>query len=143
MIDPRTHRITQIAGEPFDPSRDYAVALVRNFLVGLDHIEPLVRVAKEHPERVPEAGSGRDIKHVLIESFARDLYKRLPGFDVIDTNHDGRVSEEELQAAIAEVTHEAPSHVVADLMMDALDANHDHSVSRDEADAVLKKQAKT
>src|SRR5205085_1309458 len=49
-----------IAGAPLDEARDYKVALVRDLFLGMDHIEPLVRFAKEMPERVPPAGSGRD-----------------------------------------------------------------------------------
>ena len=37
------HRVTAIAGAPLDDAREYRVALVRNLLDGMDHIEPLAR----------------------------------------------------------------------------------------------------
>jgi len=67
--------IAAIAGAPLDVAREYRVALVRNFFTGLDHIEPLVRFAREHPDKIPPPTTGRDIKHFLVEAFARD-----PGF---------------------------------------------------------------
>ena len=133
MTVDETHRVTHIAGAPVDPSREYAVALVRNFLDGLDHIEPLSKFGREHPERIPESGCGRDAKQILIEAFSLSLYRQLAPFDVIDANHDGRISKNELEAAIAVVTHEVRSPVIASLVMGAVDTNHDELISRDES----------
>jgi len=65
--------ITAVAGAPLDLMREYRVALVRDLFTGLDHIEPLVRFASEHPEKIPPPTTGRDIKHFLVEAFARQL----------------------------------------------------------------------
>jgi 2',3'-cyclic-nucleotide 2'-phosphodiesterase (5'-nucleotidase family) len=65
--------IAAIAGAPLDSTREYRVALVRNFFTGLDHIEPLERFAREHPDKIPPPTTGRDIKHFLVEAFAGEL----------------------------------------------------------------------
>lgn len=65
--------ITAVARAPLDLTREYRVALVRNFFTGLDQIEPLVRFAQEHPEKIPPPTTGRDIKHFLVEAFASEL----------------------------------------------------------------------
>jgi 2',3'-cyclic-nucleotide 2'-phosphodiesterase (5'-nucleotidase family) len=65
--------ITAVAGAPLELTREYRVALVRNFFTGLDQIEVLVRFAREHPEKIPPPTSGRDIKHFLVDAFASEL----------------------------------------------------------------------
>jgi protease II len=52
---------------------------------------------------------------------------------VVDANHDGRVTEDEIAAAIARVNHEAPSAVAAQLVLQAMDAGHAGSISREDA----------
>lgn len=69
--------ITAVAGAPLDLEREYRVALVRNFFSGLDDIEPLVRYAQEHPDKIPPPTTGRDIKHFLVEAFASELRRTL------------------------------------------------------------------
>jgi 2',3'-cyclic-nucleotide 2'-phosphodiesterase (5'-nucleotidase family) len=128
--------LVSVAGAPLDDDRVYAVALVRELLVGMDHIEPLVRFAHEHPEKVPPAGSGREVKVVLVDAFSVALWRQLGGFDAVDADHDGKVTEPELEAAVAKMTAEAPSHVTADLVMHALDADHDQVISRADAETV-------
>ncbi len=126
--------LVAIAGEPVSASRDYRVALVRNLLTGLDHIEPLERFAAAHPERVPPIGSGREIKLVLVDAFSVDLWEHLGGFDAVDANHDGVITEPELAAAIGRATASAPSDIAAELVLHAIDADQDHTISRDEAE---------
>jgi 2',3'-cyclic-nucleotide 2'-phosphodiesterase (5'-nucleotidase family) len=116
-----------------DDTRAYRTALVHNLFEGMDHNEPLMQFAHDHPEAVPPAGSGRDIKHLLAESFAVELWKKLGGFDQIDTNHDGTVDEAEVMAALERITGHAPSHVVAHLLVHTLDKDEDEHVTRDEA----------
>ena len=116
-------------------TRDYRVAIVRNLLLGMDHIEPLVRFAASHPDRIPPPMSGRDVKHVLVDAFAVALWRKLGKFDEIDVDHDGVISEPEVAAALARVTAEAPSHVTAQLLVRALDRNADNVISRAELDA--------
>ncbi|MDB4939541.1 MAG: hypothetical protein JWP87_6513 [Labilithrix sp.] len=125
--------VTAVAGTPFDPDREYRIALVRELLMGLDHIEPLVRWATDNPSKVPPAGSGRETKLVLVDAFSVALWRAMGGFDEVDTNHDGVVTEAEVFAAAARVTADAGSHITAGFVVSALDENHDAMISRDEA----------
>ncbi len=105
----------------------------------MDHIEPLVRFAREHPEKVPPPSTGRDVKHVLVDAFAFELWRKLGGFDSIDANHDGVLTESEVADALARVTKEAPSHVTARLLVGAIDLNADNVISRAELDRIVPK----
>jgi len=122
-----------------DDTREYRVATVRNLFLGMDHIEPLERFAKEFPERVPPVDSGRDVKHVLVDAFAVELWRKLGGFDEIDANHDGVITEPEIAAALARVTAGAPSHVAARILLRAVDANNDELVSPSELERATKR----
>jgi 2',3'-cyclic-nucleotide 2'-phosphodiesterase (5'-nucleotidase family) len=128
--------VTAIGGAPLIEDREYRVALVRNLFTGMDHIEPLVRFAREHPEKVPPPDSGRDVKVVLVDAFSIALWKRLGGFDAIDENHDGVVTEPEVAAAVARFTAEPPSDITANLLINALDVDHDQVISRGEAERI-------
>lgn len=116
--------------DSLDDARIYRLALVRNLFEGMDHNQPLIDFARANP--IPAAGSGRDIKHVLAEAFAIELWKRLGGFDQIDANHDGVLDEAEVLAALARISPHAPSHVIGHLMMHALDRDGDDRIERDE-----------
>jgi 2',3'-cyclic-nucleotide 2'-phosphodiesterase (5'-nucleotidase family) len=129
-------RVTAIAGAPLDETREYRVAIVRNLLEGMDHIEPLVRFGREHPEKVPPPGTGRDVKVVLVDAFARALWQKLGGFDVVDLDHDGQVTPSEIQAAVARVTHTEPSSIAAGLVLNAIDVKHQGAITRDEVEAL-------
>ncbi|MGE5184889.1 MAG: 5'-nucleotidase C-terminal domain-containing protein [Acidobacteriota bacterium] len=72
--------VTAIAGAPIDDEREYRVALVRDLFAGLDHIEPLERFAREHPDRIPPPTTGRDIRHFLVEAFGGELGRTSAGF---------------------------------------------------------------
>jgi 2',3'-cyclic-nucleotide 2'-phosphodiesterase (5'-nucleotidase family) len=133
------HRVVSVAGAPLDEDREYRVAMVRNFLEGMDHIEPLVRFAQEHPDRVPPPASGREAKIVLVEAFARALWKRLGGFDAVDANHDGKVTGSEIAEAVARATRDAPSEVAAELVLKAIDVKHQGAITRDEVEDLEKK----
>ena len=134
-IEEGTNRALEIGGMPIIDGRDYRVALVRNLFSGMDHQEPLLRFAQKNPALIPPEESGRDIKQVLVESFSIALWKQLGGFDQVDANHDGVVTEEELAQAISRVAEDAPSALAAHLVMHALDRNHDQTLSREEAAA--------
>lgn len=127
--------VTHVRGAPLDPGRDYAVALVRNLLLGLDAIEPLVRFARENPDRVPDEDSGRDVRLVLVDAFSVALWNQLGGFDAVDTDHDQRVTSQEVREALGRITR-TPSAVTADLIVHALDTNGDKVISREEAASV-------
>ncbi|WP_437714057.1 5'-nucleotidase C-terminal domain-containing protein [Sorangium sp. So ce448] len=128
--------LSAIDGLPLVDEREYRIALPRGLLGGMDDIAPLVRFAQEHPEKVPPADSGRDPKLVLVESFAADLVRQLGAFEAIDADGDGRVSTEELRAAVSRATSETPSEVVVGEMMKALDRDGDKRVTRGEVDAL-------
>jgi len=114
--------LTAIAGAPLDDARLYKVALVRDMFLGMDHNGPLVKWASEHPERIPPAGSGRDVKLVLVEAFALALWRGLGGFDAVDADKDGVISVSEIAAALARATNEPASPITAGLVLGALDA---------------------
>lgn len=121
-----------------DDAREYRVALVRNLLVGMDHIEPLVRFAREFPDRVPPVNTGRDVKHILVDAFAVELWRKLGGFDEMDLNHDGVLDEAEIAAALARVTAAAPSHVAAQILIHAIDRNADGRISPSELEGATR-----
>ena len=131
------NRVTSIDGEPLDPDHLYDVALVRELLFGLDHVEPLVAWGKANPAMIPPAGSGREPKMLLVQSFAISIWRELGGFDALDANHDDQVTPSELQGALSK-RHPSvgPNKVLADLVMRAIDRDADHVISRTDAAAL-------
>ncbi len=129
------HQVTAIAGAPFDPARDYRVATVRVLFDGMDGIAPLLRFAREHPERVPARDSGRELKIVLLDALARSLWQSLGRFEELDADDDLRVSADELRAAIRRSTHAPPVVPLVDGILRTLDADRDGYISRGESDA--------
>ena len=127
--------VTAVAGQPLDLDRVYRVAAVRAFFTGMDHLEPLVAFGREHPEAIPHDGVGRELKEVLVEALALALWHHLGGFDAIDSNHDGVVTEADVSAAVARWTGERASPMTVTLVMNAVDKNHDRQISRAESDA--------
>ncbi|HEY8430110.1 MAG TPA: 5'-nucleotidase C-terminal domain-containing protein [Sandaracinaceae bacterium] len=123
------HRVTHVAGRPLDPAATYRVALVRNFLEGMDDIEPLVRFGREHPEAVPPEASGRGVKIALVSAFAAMLLEQLGGFEGVDANRDGRVTRGELAAAFE---RKAGSRAGAEQVLAALDRDGDGALTSDE-----------
>ncbi len=124
--------IVAVDGAPFDAARIYHVALVRNLLLGLDHVEPLERFGREHPDHVPPIGSGREVKLVLVDAFAAEIWRTLGAFEDIDRDRDGHVSREELARKIGEVSGRPASAVTTGLVMDALDDDRDGAIGREE-----------
>ena len=123
--------VTAIAGAPLDLDRHYEIALVRNLLSGLDRIEPLVTWANANPDHMPPLGSGRETKQIIVECFSIAIWRTLGGFDAVDTDNDGMVSEADVFAAMGD--HPGRSHVTAKLIVAALDKNNDQAISREEA----------
>ncbi len=136
MIVDANNQLTSVAGVPLDEARDYRVAIVRDLFGGLDHIEPLARFARENPDKIPAALSGREIKILLVDAFSVALWRELGGFDAVDANHDGIVTSAEVAAAVSRFAQEPLSPLTGDLVMHALDVDHDLGISRAEADAV-------
>lgn len=125
--------VLAVAHAAFEPSRDYRVAVVRDLFLGLDRIEPLVRFAREHPERIPAVGSSRTPKELLVRSFSAQLWKQLGGFDVLDRNHDGKVTSDEIAAALEDAHKGEAAELVAELVLHALDVDRDDAISPQDA----------
>jgi hypothetical protein len=125
------NHVTSVANAPFDPARKYSVALVRELCFGLDHNDALIAYAQNHPEEIPHAGGLHTPKELLVRSFALSLWKQLGGFAAIDANNDGKISREEIVAALVREHHDAPD-LVGDLVANALDVDHDGHVTPDE-----------
>lgn len=126
--------VLSVDGAPLDPERIYDVALVREILFGLDHLEPLVTWAKANPAVIPPAGSGREPKVLLVQAFALAVWKTLGGFDVLDSDRDDKVTPAEIAAAVQRAhPSQGPSKVLADLIVQAIDLDADRIVSRRDA----------
>lgn len=61
-----SHELVEVAGAPLDPARIYEVALVRDLLLGMDHVRPLTDYVARHPEVVPAKASGQEGKVALL-----------------------------------------------------------------------------
>ncbi len=128
------NRVIEIDGEPLDPARLYRITLVRKLFEGLDHIEPLVRFAKEHPELVPMPTSGREVKIALVSAFCATLWRQLGGFDAVDEDANGVVTEDEVAHAIERASGQHEPSLAARRLFDALDRDEDGTITRDEAE---------
>jgi 2',3'-cyclic-nucleotide 2'-phosphodiesterase (5'-nucleotidase family) len=138
MVVTDDHRLTAIAGAALEEDRDYRVALVRELLLGMDHIGPLVEYARSHPERIPAVGSGREAKLILVDAFSLALWKSLGGFEAIDANRDGVVTSEELRAALSMAEHRPAPPIAADIVLQALEHGRPvHPITREEAEAIV------
>ncbi len=126
-------RVTAVRGEALEPERDYRVATVRVLFDGMDNIEALVRFGREHPDRVPPRDSGRELKLVVLEAFARTLWRRLGPFDAIDLDGDERVSADDLRRAVEAATRAPPSALLLERIFAELDTDRDGHITRDEA----------
>lgn len=131
--------LVEIAGEPISDERIYRIAIMRNLMTGMDHIEPLVQYAKAVPACLPAEGSGREIKVVLVDAFSRELWRQLGSFESLDTDQDGSISGSEIAAAVSRVTAAPASKITVEILMRTLDADHDQMISREEAQAVRRK----
>ena len=96
--------LVTVAGAPFDPARMYTVATVRVLFDGMDGIAPLVAYAHAHPERIPPRDTGRELKMLVVDAFARALWAELGPFDSLDLDGDDRVTAADLREAIAAAT---------------------------------------
>lgn len=141
-VDGSGRRVTEVGGEALDLARCYRIAVVRNLFAGLDHIEPLVRFAREHPEKIPQAGTGREIKMILVDALCLALFRQLGSFDAMDADHDGVLTAADLSLAIARLLSEPPSSVTAGLVLGTLDVDRDGHISREEAAASARSPAR-
>jgi hypothetical protein len=133
IVDPGG-RLVRVAGEALDPSRSYRVALVRDICFGLDHVQPLIDYARAHPEVFPPPGESRTPLEVLVRSFAATLLAQLGTFAELDTNHDGRVSRDEVAAAVARQREGDPAALIGDIVVHALDRDGNDVIDPGELD---------
>ena len=119
VVDPE-NTVLEIAGMPFSAEKSYRVALVRNLMTGMDHVEPLVRYATEHPEVLPPPDTGREVKVILVEALSLRLFAGLGTFDEVDENHDGVIETHEIAHAVARATREPASQITVDLLLKAV-----------------------
>jgi hypothetical protein len=115
----------------------YRIATILGLLGGMNAIEPLIAHTREHPDTVPPRDSGREIKVILVDAFATELWRQLGTFEDIDANQDGVVSPEELKSAIAKATSEMPSEIVVSDVLRMVDADGDGTITREEAEAII------
>lgn len=125
-------QLVRLAGAPLDSQRTYRVAAPRAHLLGLDRIEPFERFSSEHPTAIPPAGSGRAPRLILLEALVRARFERLGGFDVIDADHDGKVTRADLERVMGK-GGAPPSEATVSLVLNTLDTNHDQVLTKDEA----------
>ncbi len=125
-------QLIRLAGTPLDLQRKYRVAVPRAHLLGLDRIEPFERFSKESPTAIPAAGSGRPPRLIMLEALVRSRFERLGGFDVIDSDHDGKVTRADLERVMRKVGP-PPSDATVSLLLNTLDTNHDQVLTKDEA----------
>jgi len=125
--------ITHLRGEALDDMKEYRVATVRLLFAGLDGIDALRTFAREHPERIPPTDAGRELKGILVETFALDLWRRIGPFEAVDRDGDGRVSPDDLRAAVAQHDIAAPP-LLLEGMLRALDTDGDRVITRAEAE---------
>jgi hypothetical protein len=134
LVEEPAHRVVAVAGAPLDEGRLYEVAIVREMLLGMDHVEPLVAWAAADPAAVPPESSGRGVRAVVVEAFARALWRELGSFDGIDADHDGQVTREEIATAVGRATGGDASTASADLVLGALDTRRQGVITRDEVE---------
>ncbi len=125
--------VTHVANAPLDEAREYRVAVPRGHLLGLDRIEPFLRLARERPEAIPPSGSGKPPRLILLEAFVRARVAALGGFEAIDVDHDGRVTRADLARAMEQAAGAPPSESTVSLVLATLDVNHDQVITSDEA----------
>jgi len=128
------NRVLEIAGASFSADKTYRVALVRNLMTGMDHVEPLVRYGTEHPEAVPPPDTGREVKVILVEALSLRLFAGLGSFDEVDEDHDGLIEPHEIAHAVARATREPASQITVDLLLKAV-THHGENIERAEAQA--------
>lgn len=96
--DART--LLTVRGAPLDPAGRYRVALMRELLLGMDHIAPLEAIGRDTPERVPFVGLGRETKLIVVEAFGAILAARSGGLAALDRDGDGTLSVAEIAAGL-------------------------------------------
>lgn len=127
--------VTHVANAPLDEAREYRVAVPRGHLLGLDRLEPFLRLSRERPEAIPAAGSGRPPRLILLEALVHARVAQLGGFDALDHDGDGKVTRADLVRAMEQAAGAPPTEATVSLVLDTLDANRDQLLTEDETAA--------
>ena len=148
-VDPATHAVTRIGGEPFDGAREYVVALGFDLGLGSGNNEALTAWAEANARLVPHRDAAIPAKTLLVEFFAQFLWRRLPSFDALDADGSGALSYDEVHAAytaafadvdgdgeISDVERLAAGEM-SHALINAFDTNGDHQIDRDEYEAIV------
>lgn len=127
------HTLRVLAGEAFDPARTYRVATVRVLFDGLDGITSLLAFREAHAARIPPTDSGRELKLIVVDAFALELWRSLERFAALDADGDERVTADEIRAAAARVSRDVPHEMLLEGLIHLFDRDGDGVISRDEA----------
>lgn len=155
LVDPKTHMVTEVAGEKMQADRLYSIvcdahAVRRNPV--------LKQYAERNPDRIPPDDAGLPALPTLVGYFCKVAWKKLAGadglgnisqadvdsfFDRADLNGDGLISEEEMIRAIkAMLGNDMGTGVMAKRMLSLADTDQDGKVSREELQKIFIAQAK-
>eukprot|EP00928_Gymnodinium_smaydae_P035247 TRINITY_DN24830_c0_g1_i1.p1 TRINITY_DN24830_c0_g1~~TRINITY_DN24830_c0_g1_i1.p1 ORF type:complete len:663 (-),score=124.73 TRINITY_DN24830_c0_g1_i1:276-2264(-) len=147
VVDASTHELVQVAGEPLNAERLYVVSLGIDLGVGAGVNEPLMRWAKANAQSIPDKDLARPARELLELYFVRQLWKKLPAFDAIDTGGEGYLTCEEIERAYTDVflagdaSDDARRLAAKDMarhFVKVLDEAGDQRVSREEYGALLR-----
>merc|ERR1719502_317951 len=94
--------VTYVHLEPINPEKMYQVAVGMDLGFGAGANEPLMAYAAAHPERIPDKDAGIPAKRIILEYFVMELWKRLPSFDIIDSDGSGSLNNQEVEKAYME-----------------------------------------
>ena len=89
-----------VAGSPLELEREYLVATDYLLLTGLNNIPTLKKYGDEHPEIMENKDACSLSKPTLVQYFAKNLIRAMGGLEEIDLDHDGIVTEEEVEEAL-------------------------------------------
>lgn len=135
-----SNAVTSLCGAPLEPDRIYKVGVGHGMLMGLDNVTPLLDFIKTCPagHSVHQtAEAGHDAKEAIVAHFSAlmlyDLIQQAGGLDRLDADGDGKISKEELTAALAASPAAAPAtRILVDNLFAIADINGDGVISRAE-----------
>jgi len=149
IVDPATHVLQIIRGEPADPNRIYTVALGVDLGVGSGVNEPLMSWASANEDEVPDKDLAIQARDALEMYFVKRLWKDLPSFDEIDTAGDNCLWPHEIEAAYLkvfmdgcelDVAQQLACKTMVNHLVRCLDKAGDHKISRQEYAVLLKEE---
>ena len=127
-----SHRIRSVGGEPFSRDLEYSVALPRNLMKGLFHIQPLIEFARRCPHAIGAEDAFIPARVLVLRHHANSIWRRLGSFDAIDADGDGVLQRDEIAAALRSRLNLEPTDMLVDSVIRALDADSDGTISREE-----------